>query len=480
MKKQALNPYLPSYEYIPDGEPYVFEDRLYVFGSHDRFDGTAYCQNDYVTWSAPLNDLSDWRYEGVIYRKEQDPTWQAGQDLWAPDVQRGADGRYYLFYSLSFSGTISVAAAAHPAGPYEFYGQVHDPDGAVLGTREGDVFQFDPGVLVDDDGRVYLYSGFAPIGELSDRIDRMHPLVHEGGYFIELEPDMLTIKRGPELLFPMAGKAAGTGYEGHEFFEASSLRKIGGIYYFIYSSINGHELCYATSDRPYGGFVYRGTIISNGDIGLNGHVDAKTASYYTANNHGSLVEVNGQWYIFYHRHTNRHQFSRQGCAEPVSILPDGSIPQVEKTSCGLNGGALCGKGNYEAGIACNLTGKHGALRYPHMQEYDSSYDYPYITQDGVDRETDPGQYIANFRDGAEAGYKYFDLTDTRSVTLKLRGHAEGTIRVLVDGIASADIPLALNGESSCFAEIPPAAAKSKLAITYHGSGSFDFLSFTLD
>ena len=57
-KKQAFNPYLPSWEYIPDGEPYVFGDRLYVYGSHDKFGGKEYCENDYVCWSAPVNDLS--------------------------------------------------------------------------------------------------------------------------------------------------------------------------------------------------------------------------------------------------------------------------------------------------------------------------------------------------------------------------------------------------------------------------------------
>ena len=62
--KQAYNPYLPSFEYVPDGEPRVFEDRLYVFGSHDRYGADDFCLNDYVTWSAPLDDLSDWRYEG--------------------------------------------------------------------------------------------------------------------------------------------------------------------------------------------------------------------------------------------------------------------------------------------------------------------------------------------------------------------------------------------------------------------------------
>ena len=71
--KQRVNPYLPSWEYIPDGEPYVFGDRVYVYGSHDRFNGYVFCLNDYVCWSAPVNDLSDWRYEGVIYRKTDDP-----------------------------------------------------------------------------------------------------------------------------------------------------------------------------------------------------------------------------------------------------------------------------------------------------------------------------------------------------------------------------------------------------------------------
>lgn len=66
MSGQAMNPYLPSYEYIPDGEPYVFGDRLYVFGSHDRFNGKLFCMNDYVCWSAPIDDLSDWSWRDII------------------------------------------------------------------------------------------------------------------------------------------------------------------------------------------------------------------------------------------------------------------------------------------------------------------------------------------------------------------------------------------------------------------------------
>ena len=67
---QAFNPYLPSYEYVPDGEPYVFGDRLYVYGSHDKFNGKDFCLGDYVCWSAPVDDLGNWTYHGCIYKRE--------------------------------------------------------------------------------------------------------------------------------------------------------------------------------------------------------------------------------------------------------------------------------------------------------------------------------------------------------------------------------------------------------------------------
>ena len=83
---------------MPDGEPHVFGGRLYVYGSHDRRDGTSYCQEDYVVWSAPVDDLSQWRCEGVSYHRTDDPRHAAagGADLMAPDVAQGPDGRYYL------------------------------------------------------------------------------------------------------------------------------------------------------------------------------------------------------------------------------------------------------------------------------------------------------------------------------------------------------------------------------------------------
>lgn len=74
MKHPAMNPYLPLYEYIPDGEPRIFGDRLYVYGSHDYAGGEfGFCAGDYMVWSAPLDDLGDWRCDGVAYRRDQCP-----------------------------------------------------------------------------------------------------------------------------------------------------------------------------------------------------------------------------------------------------------------------------------------------------------------------------------------------------------------------------------------------------------------------
>ena len=103
--------------------------------------------------------MSDWRFEGVIYRKEQDPRSGEKLPLFAPDVIRGSDGRYYLYYSVKDSSVISVAVSNAPAGKYEYYGDVKTPEGRVYGTRPDDHYEFDPAIL-NDGGRYYLYSGF--------------------------------------------------------------------------------------------------------------------------------------------------------------------------------------------------------------------------------------------------------------------------------------------------------------------------------
>ena len=431
MKKQAFNPYLPSYEYVPDGEPYVFGERLYVFGSHDAFDGKGFCIKDYVCYSAPIDNLGDWKYEGIIYKRTQDPVNPKGrQYMNAPDVCQGPDGRYYLYYQLQLENTTSVAVASQPEGPYEYYGVVRHPDGKKYGLKK-DAYNFDPSVFMDDDGKIFMYTGFSPDSGLLRWVMGLRGGTYKGGSVVELMPDMLTLA-GPETA-TIPGKlfAEGTEFEEHAFFEASSIRKINGIYYLVYSSLLSHELCYATSKSPRGPWKYGGTIVSIGDIGLPGVTKVK-ARNFIGNTHGGMVCVKGQWYIFYHRQTNQQMCARQGCAEKINLEKDGSIKQVEVTSCGLNSGPLKALGNYEARIACNLWGKQGTLDYNKVRLKET--EYPYFTQTGVDRESDPDQYIANMKNGAVAGFKYFnfDLDKPSSLCVTVRGSGNGKMKVYTE------------------------------------------------
>ncbi len=422
---QAYNPYLPSWEYIPDGEPYVFGDRVYVYGSHDRFGAPIFCLNDYVCWSAPVQDPGNWTCSGVIYRKNQDPMNRLGlRLLFAPDVAVGPDGRYYLYYAFDFLGVMGVAVCDRPDGEYRFCGHVHYPDGVLWGRRKGDEFPFDPGVLADDDGRVYLYSGFET--KVPAILSRFRGHRNSGGVVLELEQDMLTVKSGPKLLFPLKTNDPPADFRGHEFFEASSIRKIEGKYVFVYSSTHNHELCYAVSDRPDEGFRFGGTLVDQGDLYLNGNTDETHAANYLGNTHGGMVHLNGDWYIFYHRQTNRHSYSRQACAERLERTPDGGFRQAEVTSCGLNGGPLRGEGEYPAYIACNLWGKTGTARYD--RKFDKKA-HPYLTQTGKDREGSGDQYIANMADGAVAGFKYFDFHHAKRISVQYSGQAEGRLEV---------------------------------------------------
>ena len=326
-KKQVLNPYLPINEYIPDGEPHVFGDRIYIYGSHDREGGDRFCELDYRVYSAPVDDLTNWKDEGISYSKKQDPSYpNEGTDMYAPDVVQGNDGRYYLYYALSgksFTAPIHVAVSENPAGPFEYYGSVRNQDGTDF--TEG--LTFDPAVF-NDNGRIYMYYGWSLaltkeqvenqdeafkekmvqvemmlFGKTEDEV-RNTPNGVMGANVVELEDDMLTVKIRPKRIVPGSVDALNTDFENHAFFEASSIRKIEDTYYFIYSSQWMHELCYATSKYPDREFKYGGVIISNGDIGYNGRKPEDRVAL-TGNNHGSIEYINGAWYVFYHRHTHK-------------------------------------------------------------------------------------------------------------------------------------------------------------------------------
>ena len=371
------NPYLPNWEYIPDGEPRVFGDRIYVYGSHDRKDSIDFCDYKLKVRSAPVSDPTKWVCHGDIFRSRDghdspsDVDW-TDELLFAPDVvERG--GKYYLYaYIVNAKGCVAVAD--RPEGPfrllsrYEYDIPNHYDNGTFIA----------PGVLVDDDGRVYIYCGY------------------QGSYMCELKDNMYEAVPGSYKLdiIPTA--------EPHRFFEACSPRKINGTYYLIYSPQRGSCLDYATSDSPTGPFTYRGTIIDNG------------IDFPGGNDHGSVCCVNGQWYIFYHRMTNGTIMSRRGCVERIEILPDGTIPQVEMTSLGFEE-SLNPYDFTQADTACVLKG--GC----------------YITETSVFERP-----IVNVTDGCVMGWKYFDFGEdfaskTMQIRLKLRGTgSRGRVHVRLD------------------------------------------------
>ena len=461
--EQVYNPYLPSYEYVPDGEPRVF---------NDRFNGTTYCMEPYTVWSCPIDDLSDWTCHGMIYDGKEDALNETKERLmFAPDCIE-KEGTYYLFYGLDNSKTISVATSNTPEGPFTFYGNVHHLDGTVWGMKEGDRQQFDPGIFIDDDKKIYLYSGFSSTPEVIERIKRKIPsnalknfnMTCDGSWVCQLEEDMLTLKGDYKMIVPGVENSSGTGFEGHEFFEASSMRKYNGKYYFIYSSVLSHELCYAMSDYPDRDFVYKGVLHSNGNIGID---DKPT--YYYGNNHGSLVEIKGHYYIFGHRHTNKHQYSRQGVAEEIFMNEDGTFNQAEMTSCGLNGKPLKAQGTYPAYIACVLM-KDQALLSSVKTDLNR---HPAIVQDEIE----------DIQDGTVIGYKYFNIEDLKSVSITIKSTGSGTfyVRNEVDGENIGEISIYPCDEWTEFKSIVKCDnGKKALYFVYSGENSVILKEFKLN
>lgn len=522
MKKQAMNPFLPLDQYIPDGEPHVFGDRIYLFGSHDTEGGVRYCsEGNYLCFSAPVTDLADWRCDGIIYEAEQDPDYVEGaeNDLYAPDVVQGNDGRFYLYYNLTgsvkktgFHDILHVAVCDTPSGKYVYYGEVRNPDGTPYRTY----LDADPAVM-NDDGVIRLYHGWSfsmvaaaahqagkaqdeqggqdssdrgtqnmqpPAGEqmqaamaglykmlfgrdAQDLAGLEYPLM--GANTVELEADMLTVRGKVHRIVPgQFDTPQESSFYGHAFYEASSIRKINGLYYFIYSSENSHELCYAVSRFPDREFEYGGTIISNGDVGYLGRKE-KDRLNMTANNHGSLECVNGQWYIFYHRHTHRSTFSRQACAEAVSVGEDGSIKQAECTSCGLNGAPLRPEGSYPAAYACSITNG----RMSHATSTAVAADIPYIVHRNGER------FITAIKEGTMIGFKYFAFDGACMLSAEYRGTGRGKFVVSLDEagnrcVGELDVIPAKDWTKT---EVPiTAQGRQALYLRYEGSGAAELLA----
>ena len=480
MKFQCTNPYLGECLYIPDGEPHVYGERIYVYGSHDYFGSMRYCPGDYHVFSSNLDFSDSWKDEGVTYKRKNIHNKSGFHCLWAPDCIY-KNGKYYLYFCYEWQNYIMVAVSDKPSGPFKYIGDIKHKDGTLYGHKETDIMCFDPGAFVDDDGRVFIYTGYSCNEELKKMLKwkGIHNCDGTGNQVIELEEDMLTIKGEPKRLIPGYKNSAGTSFVGHEMYEASSMRKFNGKYYFIYSSRLSHELAYAMSDYPDHGFEFKGALISNGDIGYKGNKEPVT---YYGNVHGSVEKIGDKYYVFYHRQTNYNEQSRQGCAEEITMNADGTFNMAEVTSQGLNGKPLLGEGTYKTYVACNLMSDKGATKCQYGPFARHKYKlHPAISEKKIDGQRH--QLIINMRNNAVAGFKYFKLEHLKEITIKVRGSA-GKI-ILSNSLRGMPLSETTIDKSKTFKEYKLkindlSHEKCPLYFTYIGQGKIDFLEFTLN
>lgn len=369
-----------------------------------------------VTWSAPLEDLNNWRYDGVIFESVVN---DKADVLFAPDVVESKDAGgskvYYLYPNNQSSGRGGmIAKSDSPIGPFEVCNWK-----AGSTTQAEGVLGFDPAVLIDDDGRVYGYWGF------------------QNSFMAELDPEtMCTVKEGCKIL-----SVNETGIDESEdgdtfrFFEASSIRKVGGKYVFIYSrktnegefglGASNCTLAYAYGDTPLGPWTYGGTIVDARGREKDRNGNAICAQLSWGNTHGSILEINGQWYVFYHRCIDNSMYSRQAMAEAidVNVTQDGKveIKEAEVTSQGFEINGLNPYKMQTAGSACFLTGG------PYVEaHYDKNND---------------GSNVVNIKNGSIVGFKYLNFDSERSIRNK-------------DMIAIELVPKGKNGEIQIMLDRP--------------------------
>ena len=440
MKKVVMNPYLPLWEYIPDGEPRIFDDRLYVYGSHDFAGGEkGYCPGDYMAWSTPLDDLSAWECQGVAYPRSESPDITTEDAMAAPDVVKGVDSRYYLYYNTNQQKNCRVAVSERPEGPFRYYGDVQNADGTPYTQYK----MFDPGVLVDDDKKVYLYVGFCMPGVVPEQYRGLPSPFAETSLGFELAQDMKTILSEPVAIIPGGNLTEGTGFEGHGFYEASSPRKINGKYVMVYSAETSHEMAYAISDMPLGPYTYAGPLVSSADLGFR---DNNEPMMPYGNVHGGLVELGGDWYIFYHRQTHGVECSRQGCAEKLPIREDGWFDMAEITSCGLNHGPLPDDREYNACYCCRLSGPAISKEKTSIRECRRATEPHIYEETNQEDEKKSLQYIAGIQPDTVVGFKYFDFHNPKAIELKLRGHGEVKVKASLEDDLIGCTSATLTGE----------------------------------
>ncbi|MEY4546980.1 MAG: hypothetical protein RL685_3175 [Pseudomonadota bacterium] len=312
---------LVSHLFTADPSAHVFEGRIYVYPSHDvdagvpaDDEGGHFDMVDYRVLS--MDDLSSPVIEHGPALHIRDVPW-ASKQMWAPDAAVRS-GVYHLFFPAKDKQDIfriGVATSSRPEGPFRARPE------PIAGS-----FSIDPCSFIDEDGQAYLYFGgiwggqlqrwqtgkYDPTGqEPADDAPAIAPRV------ARLNDDLSAFSSPPQelLITDAAGVPLRAGDHDRRFFEASWMHKFQGTYYFSYSTGDTHYLAYATSKSPTGPFTYRGRIL------------APVLGWTT---HHSIVEFQGQWYLFYHDSSLSGGITHLRCVKvaPLQHLADGSIQEV--------------------------------------------------------------------------------------------------------------------------------------------------------
>ena len=344
----AQNPYLPLWEHLPDGEPRVFEDpdqpgkfRAYIIGSHD-VTYTAYCGPDIRMWSAPVEDLSQWRDEGPIFTWFVQGQWDT---MFAPDLVETVDkatGKktYWLYpHSRGWRRVPMVCKGDRPNGPFVPVNLTADGTQCVPGS----LIDFDPSVFIEtitnkkdkdfDKGfRAYVFYGFQH--STACELDQNTMFSKREG--TELIDPFIPASSADGRLLDKAGSEYKALYQGQNpldfnFFEASSIRQVGNKYVMVFSGYSGKEyglgntnsaLRYAFGDSPLGPWRSGGVLVDSRGVVENEDGSKLITTNFGHNTHGSIQEINGQWYVFYHRPPRGFGNARQAMVAPVKITWD--------------------------------------------------------------------------------------------------------------------------------------------------------------
>jgi hypothetical protein len=285
---------LVTHIYTADPSAHVFNNRIYVYPSHDRENdigdndnGDQYDMNDYHVLS--MDKIGSEVTDHGIALKADDIPWVSKQ-LWAPDAA-AKNGKYYLYFpARDKEGVfrIGVAEGSAPEGPFK-------PDQEPIPGS----YSIDPASFVDDDGNAFLYFGGIWGGQLqcwqTGNFDgAAYKTMEVSGNRPALMPrvaklsdDMHSFEGDVKELVLLGEDGQPISADDHDkrFFEAAWMHKYKGKYYFSYSTGDTHYLVYATGDNPLGPFTYQGRILEP--------VEGWTT-------HHSIVEAHGKWYLFYH------------------------------------------------------------------------------------------------------------------------------------------------------------------------------------